>query len=205
MHADATVIAGLLLASGQSRRFGSNKLLTPLAGRPVIRWSAEALASAVDIVLVVVPDRSLEMDDALAGVGAQWVVNARAHTGMASSLGAGIAALPPSTEAVVIALGDQPLTDASVVRSLTARWRAGGVRAVAPQYSDGRGHPVLFDASCFESLLALHGDRGARTVLDSLGDAVAIVPVATPQPVDVDTPDALRAVSDALVRSQHGR
>ena len=88
------MIAGLLLASGASRRFGSNKLVAPLDGRPVVRWSAEALASAVEETWVVVPARSAEVRAALDGLPVRWVENPVAHEGMASSIRAGIAALP---------------------------------------------------------------------------------------------------------------
>src|SRR5688500_20234555 len=88
------MIAGLLLASGASRRFGSNKLLAHLAGRPVVRWSAEALAGAVDSLLVVVPRDSTELRAALGGLSGRFVENPVAHEGMASAIRVGVAALP---------------------------------------------------------------------------------------------------------------
>jgi molybdenum cofactor cytidylyltransferase len=192
------VIAGLLLASGASRRFGSDKLLAPLAGRSVIRWSADALASSVDMLYVVAPAASAALMHTLDGVPVRWVVNDEAHTGMSSAIRAGIAALDAGTEAAVVALGDQPLIDRAMVTRLVARWREGGARAVAPLYEDGRGHPVLFAASLFPALLALEGDRGARAVLDALGDDLALVPIEDRAPADVDTPAALEAVSAQL-------
>ena len=193
------MIAGLLLASGASRRFGSDKLLAPLDGRPLIRWSAESLAGVVDTTFVVVREISDALRTALDGTSIEWVVNGEADSGMASSIRAGIAALP-NAEAAIVALADQPLLDPSVTRLLVERWRRGGAHAVAPLYADGRGHPVLFDASLYSKLLALDGDRGARSVLDELGDALALVPVAGPQPDDVDTPEALRSVAAELTR-----
>jgi molybdenum cofactor cytidylyltransferase len=64
-----------------------------------------------------------------------------------------------------------------------------------PRYRDGRGNPVLFGRATFDALTTLTGDSGAARVLDSLGDAVAEVPVDDTIPVDVDTPDALRALA----------
>jgi molybdenum cofactor cytidylyltransferase len=187
------VIAGLLLASGASRRFGSNKLVALLHGRPVVRWSAEALASAVDDTWIVVPARSAEVHEALDDLPVRWVENPLAHEGMASSIRAGVAALPADTEAVVITLGDQPLIDAEVIRRVVGAWREApsGTRAVASAYADGRGHPVLLGASLLPALCALEGDRGARELLASLGDAVVVVDVRGARPVDVDTPEAL--------------
>lgn len=194
------MIAGVLLASGASRRFGSDKLLAPLAGRAVIRWSAEALVRAVDVLIVVIPTGAESLRMALDGLPARFVVNADAASGMASSIRAAIASLDVDVDACVVTLGDQPLIDPNVARQVIARWRAGGCRAVATAYENGRGHPVLFGASLFPALLALEGDVGARALLDGLRDELAIVSVAARMPVDVDTPDALASVAADLAR-----
>jgi molybdenum cofactor cytidylyltransferase len=194
------MIAGLLLASGASRRFGSNKLLAPLEGRAVVRWSAEALAGAVDDTYVVVPTRHDELRAALDGLAVHWVLNADAERGMGSSIGAGIAALPADAEAVVICLGDQPLVDQSVIRRLVAHWRRASdpTQAITTAYIDGRGHPTLFGAAHFPALRTIDGDRGGREMLESLGEAVEVIEVDDPRPTDVDTPEALGAVARRL-------
>ena len=191
------MVAGLLLASGASRRFGSNKLLADLAGRPVARWSAEALAAAVDSLVVVIPPESAALRAVLRGLPVRFVENDTAHEGMASSIRAGVAALSRDVEAVVIALGDQPTIDPQVVRRVVTAWRAApvGASAVTTAYTDGRGHPTLFAAEHFPSLLTLEGDRGARDLLASLGDAVAVVEVAGARPADVDTPETLEKLA----------
>jgi len=194
------VIAGLLLASGASRRFGADKLLAPLDGRPVVRWSAEALVGAVDELVVVVREDASQVRAALAGLPIRWSVNREADRGMSSAIRAGIAALPMHAEAAIVALGDQPLVDRHVVARLVDRWRAHRARAVQPRYDDGPGHPVLFDATLFPALSALEGDVGARAVLDALGDALDVVAIAGTRPIDIDTPETLRAVADVLAR-----
>ena len=189
------MIAGVLLAAGRSRRFGGDKLLAPLHGRPILFWSAAALAAEVDALYVVVPDGDLARIAALGGMPAVVVEHAEHDAGMGSSIGAGIAALPPSVEAAVIALGDQPAVVPAVVSRLCERWRVGGISAVVPSFRDGRGPPVLFGRAAFGALRTLTGDGGARSVLDMLGDAVATVRVADAAPVAVDTPDALRRLA----------
>jgi molybdenum cofactor cytidylyltransferase len=190
------VIAGLLLAAGRSSRFGGDKLVAPLRGQPVLHWSAAAIAAEVDELFVVVPRDSPARVKALTGIQATLVEHAGRDDGMASSIRAGVAALPADVEAVVIALGDQPLVSSTVVRALCDRWRRVPTSAVVPRYRDGDGHPVLFDRACFGALGALDGDRGARTLLERLGDGCALG-VDAERPVDVDTPEALRALAVA--------
>jgi molybdenum cofactor cytidylyltransferase len=145
----------------------------------------------VDAVYVVIPPGADATTQALSRLDVRFVVNLARDEGMASSIRAGVAALSSEFDAVVIGLADQPLASAEVTRQLCERWRAGGAAAVAPEYRDGRGHPVLFGRECFAALLALRGDVGARAVLDALGARVALVPVDDTMPVDVDTAAAL--------------
>jgi molybdenum cofactor cytidylyltransferase len=184
------VIAGLLLAAGRSTRFGADKLTAKLDGKAVVRWSAQCLR-ALDAVYVVIPPGADAITQALARLDVTFVVNLGRAEGIASSLRAGIAALPAEVDAVVVALGDQPLASPDVTRALVERWKAGGADAVAALYRDGRGHPVLFARACFVALGALEGDVGAREVLDALGDRLALVGIDSETPLDVDTPEAL--------------
>ena len=191
------MIAGLLLASGASRRFGSNKLVAPLGERAVVRWSADALADAVDESWVVVRTDDAELRAALHGLSVHLIENADAREGIASSIRAGVDALPAEAEAVVITLGDQPSIDRDVIRRVVAAWqtRRHDTSAVVAEYDDGRGHPALFGATLFPALRALDGDRGARELLASLGDAVMVVTVVGARPPDIDTPEALSALA----------
>ena len=190
------MIAGLLLAAGRGRRFGADKLAAKVRGKSVIRWSAEALASAVGPIYVVVPIGSNVAGKSLSRLGVCFVENLARDEGMASSIRVGIAALPTDVEGVVIALADQPFVSAEVMRSLCARWHTGDVAAVAPTYRDGRGHPVLFGRECFAALLSIRGDVGARTVLDALGDRAALIPIDDTMPRDVDTVEDLRLLNE---------
>ena len=188
------MIAGLLLAAGRSTRFGGDKLLAPLGDHPVLFWSAAAIAAEVDALYVVVPADSPDRVRALAGLRVSLVEHGGRDDGMASSIRAGVAALPGETDAVVIALADQPLVAPLVVRALCERWRSAPTGAVVPRYRDGHGHPVLFDRSQFAALGELAGDRGARALLERLGEERAVVEIDAAMPVDVDTPAELRAL-----------
>jgi molybdenum cofactor cytidylyltransferase len=194
------MIAGLLLGAGRGSRFGGDKLLAPLRGQPVMFWSAATLGSMVDSLYVVLPPGDEGRRAALSSLPCTMVEHAGRDDGLGSSIGAGVAALAEDAEAVVVVLADQPLVSREAIRTVRERWREGGVEAVSPHYRDGPGHPVLFGRSTFAALRALQGDRGARDLLERLGDSVAIVPVDETKPIDVDTPEALRLLAAAWHR-----
>jgi molybdenum cofactor cytidylyltransferase len=184
------VIAGVVLAAGLSRRMGRPKLLLPLDGRPLIRHTVEALAAAgLDDLIVVVPSESDALRAALEGLAVRFAINPAPEVGQAGSVVAGVAALAPTTEAALIALGDQPGVPGVVVASLLEAYRSTGMPIVAPRYREGRGNPVLFAAAVFSELLRLRGDQGARAVIDADPARVALVPFDLPMPRDLDTPE----------------
>jgi molybdenum cofactor cytidylyltransferase len=183
------VIAAVVLAAGFARRMGRQKLLLDLDGKPVVRWSVEAVLPYVDDCVVVTGQDEVGVRAALDGLAVRFAVNPRPQDGQGSSIAAGVAALKPWTTAVVVVLGDQPRTPASVVPALTAAQRAGGKAIVAPSYRGTRGTPVLFSAEVFPELAALRGDEGARAVVAARPERVETLPLDVAMPPDVDTPE----------------
>src|SRR5258706_13293954 len=100
--------AGIVLAAGLSRRMGKAKLLLPLDGKPMLRWSVEALMAHVDRVLVVTPPLDDAIRAALQGLDVRFVANPKPEDGQGTSIAVGARALRPDSGAVIVALGDQP-------------------------------------------------------------------------------------------------
>jgi nicotine blue oxidoreductase len=179
-------VAGLLLAAGGGSRLGRPKAGVEYDGSTLAaRGVATLRAGGCDPVLVVLGPVDVEVD-------ADVVRNPRWASGMGSSLRVGLAALPPGTDAVVVALADQPLVGAAAVARLVAAWQGGAVAAVAT-YAGAPRNPVLLDRSVWVSVAAAaDGDEGARPWLRAHPERVA--PVAcdgTGSPYDVDTPEDL--------------
>lgn len=194
-------IAGVVLAAGASRRFGAQKLVAPLDGKPLVRWAVErVLASPVTTTLVVVGGDAAAVRGALAGLPVRFVVNDRYAEGLSTSLHAAVRALadePP--RAAVFALGDQPRVPAVAIGRLVHAFRASGVPIVVPVYAGGvRGHPVLFAANLFPELLAVRGDEGARGVIERDRSRVTAVEIEAPAPRDVDTREELEGMEDGV-------
>ncbi|HPG21848.1 MAG TPA: nucleotidyltransferase family protein [Amaricoccus sp.] len=196
------VVAAILLAAGEARRMrGRDKLLEAIGGRPALRHAAEAaLASRADRVLVVLPPEAAPRREALAGAAVEIVVAADCTEGMAASLRAGLEAVDPGTDAVVILLADMPEIGSEAIDRLIAAFDpAAGREILRATAADGRpGHPVLFGRRFFGQLAALKGDRGARSVIAGApAGSVLHVPIAGRAALlDLDTPedwDAWRA------------
>lgn len=188
------MIAAVVLAAGLSTRMGRQKLLLPLGGRPVVRWSVEAVLPHVQDVVVVTGRDAAAVREALAGLGVRFAANPSPESGQSSSIAVGVAALMPATRAALIVLGDQPRTPRSVVPALLAARDRTGKAVIVPVYRGVRGTPVLFGAEVFDELRALTGDSGARGIVAASPERVEAVEVDSPMPVDVDTPEDLARV-----------
>ena len=183
------MIAAILLAAGLARRMGRQKLLLDLAGKPVVRWTAEALVPLVDEVVVVTGHESDAVRAALADLPVRFTENPHPEHGQGSSIAVGARALARDTRAALVALGDQPRVPAAVVHTLIATLARGGVSIAAPVYRGVPGTPVLFASDVFAELAALSGDAGARAVVEGRPARVARVPFDVDMPDDVDTPE----------------
>jgi molybdenum cofactor cytidylyltransferase len=198
------MIAAIILAAGLSRRMGQAKLLMPVGGRAIIRYVVESvLAGGVDSVWVVTGPDVEPIEAALAGFEVQIVVNPAPEEGQAGSVRTGIAALPPSVDAVLIALGDQPSLAPSIIPALLAARRASPKLIVAPRYRDGQGNPVLFKREIFPELLRLTGDQGARPIIQKDPTRVEWVELDLPMPPDVDTPGDFERIRANLRAGNH--
>lgn len=191
------MITAIVLAAGASRRFGAQKLLASLRGKPVIRWTVEHVrASSVDDVLVVVGRDRERVRAALDGLAVRFITNEQYAEGLSASLRAGVQALTADTRAALIVLGDQPTLGPSLFDALVSRYRQTGRGIVVPTYRGVRGNPVLFDASLFGELAAVRGDFGAREVIAHEPGRVEEVCFDCPMPVDVDTEEELERLAE---------
>jgi molybdenum cofactor cytidylyltransferase len=157
-------IVGVFLAAGRSVRFGSDKLLVPLAdGTPLAVAALENLSAAIDTAVAVVRPGDTALAAALAAHGARVTECPGAAGGMGESLAWGVRAAPTSA-AWLIALADMPWIRRDTIRAVVDALRQGASIA-APVWRGRQGHPVGFAARHYAGLIALSGDVGARAVI----------------------------------------
>lgn len=195
--------AAVILAAGRSARMGQgiNKLMEEVGGVPVIRRVVEAaLASRARPVIVVTGHERGRIAAALDGLDVSFAHNPDHASGMASSLRAGISAVPETAAGALVVLGDMPLLGADVIDRLISAHAPDEGRLICVPVEDGqRGHPVLWSRRYFADLGALEGDVGARHILAANQDAVAEVAITGAGAfLDVDTPQLLAQARAAL-------
>jgi CTP:molybdopterin cytidylyltransferase MocA len=188
-------VAGIVIAAGRSRRFGSAKQLARFAGKPLLEHAliaaAEARLTPRVVVLGFEADRILERVDLH---GATPVVCEDWHEGQSASLIAGIEAVPAGAAAVVT-LGDQPLiAPAAIETVITARDPAAD--AVRASYAGRPGHPVLLERRALERALRLRGDLGASALFGEL-EVRTVSCDGLGSPIDIDTPGQLTRLEHA--------
>ena len=195
-------IAAIILAAGKASRFraadpcAATKVVALFQGEPMVRRAARAAVDAGACPVIVVtgcePDA---VGAALEGLTVSIAHNEHYESGIASSLIAGIAAVPEDIRAAFIMLGDMPLVDAALLQSLAKAFDADPqADAVIPVYDGQRGNPVLLARSLFERAAQLKGDEGARRLLRDPALRIIEVKAGAAAALDIDTPDGLTDV-----------
>lgn len=173
-------VAGIVLAAGFARRAGgTNKLLVPLDGRPLIRHVAgAACAAGLDPVVVVTQPDALALRHALLDLPLTLTENPNASEGLSASLRAGLAALPPHAAGAAILLGDMPWVRPDTIRALAAALDDQTSRSICvPMYGGQRGNPVVWSARFFSEMADMTGDSGARLLLQRHAAVVHVLSV----------------------------
>ncbi|MEP7456178.1 molybdopterin-binding/glycosyltransferase family 2 protein [Phyllobacterium sp. SB3] len=195
-------VYAILLAAGRSIRMGAkNKLLADFDGVPLVRRTASLVcASKVSRVFGVVGHMSERVRQALEGVDMELVENPHYADGLASSIKAGLAALPEDADGVVIMLADMPSVSAADIDRLIASFHKREGRAVVRATHGGkRGNPVLLPRTLFPEIRKLTGDTGARHLVESGLVDVVHVEIGTAADNDIDTAEAMLRAGGVLV------
>ncbi|WP_421846828.1 NTP transferase domain-containing protein [Novosphingobium sp.] len=183
-------LALVLLAGGQSARFGGPKLVAPLGGKALALHAAEMLAALPFAARYAVigpnaPD--------LAALGYSCVALTPPGAAQARSLALGVAAAHAGgAQAVLVALADMPLVPEAHVRSLVEAFDGDRIATTAGGVTMP---PALFGAAHFAALTALDGDHGGAVRLKG----APTVPLDPLLALDVDRPEDL-ARAEALLR-----
>lgn len=187
--------AVVLLAAGEGRRFGSNKLLATVGGRRLFEYAADS-AATLRIPAVVVTNYD-EIEEYSHKCGFTVIRNDRPEEGISRSIRLGTEALPNGTNSVMFAVCDQPGVSGEFFGRLWGAFVTGDKGIVcAGQNGEPSGNPCIFDSSYLRELKELSGDRGGKRVIMNHMDDVKVVTAATSELKDVDCPEDASEVFD---------
>lgn len=180
-------LRAVILAAGESKRMGAQKLLMPFRGRPMIEYALEAARQWKP--LVVAGTQVAQYLGTLPGVDV--LVNDAPQRGMAHSLVLANEAIP-NDAAIAVLLGDKPLVTPQLIAQLGGA--LGDADVVFPVHPETRepGHPVIFSPRARKKIpLSPDGDS-----LRGLRDDTALIRrrIDTDDPgayFDIDTAGAL--------------
>ena len=186
-----------VLAAGESRRFGAQKLLATWRGQPLLSFALAAAQRACPGGVLLVTGSDAEAIEALGEKHAIAIVrNPEFAEGIGTSIAVAARACSPDVDALLIALADQPLVSADHLQAIVAAWDRASQSIVATAFAGALGPPVLFGRAHFATLSALGGDRGARHLLHEHRDSVVTVEFP-PAAIDVDTSEDLASLDQA--------
>jgi molybdenum cofactor cytidylyltransferase len=194
-------IAGVVLAAGESTRYGKPKQLLDWKGEPFVRAVTNtALKAGLSPVAVITGANAEDVESAVDDSNVMILRNEEWKRGQASSIKAGLERLvsltAPRVGGAIFLLVDQPQLTTSILHALVEKHAEGLYPIIAPMVMDRRANPVLFDRVTFPDLLTLEGDVGGRAIFHK--HRVEYLPWHDDRLLlDVDTPEMYqRLISD---------
>ena len=202
------MIVGLLLAAGDSRRFGSDKRQHPLGnGSSVLEQSFLGLKPHCDVIVVVLPADTYKGSDTAQRMSHQtallcFVDNPTpiGHKGLGYSIALGakfsMQTIQMPIDGFMIALADMPFIQSTTYEYLLTvikdKLALNNPFICAPEHQNRQGHPVFFSRHFAEDLMALTGDAGASPVVKNNRQYMQTVAVDDEGIFkDIDTPQDL--------------
>ncbi|HEY4285190.1 MAG TPA: nucleotidyltransferase family protein [Chthoniobacterales bacterium] len=184
-------VGAVILAAGESTRFGRPKQLANFRDRTLLDGAIAAAreANCQPIVVVTGSDAPL-IENAIAGADVIVQRNPKYGDGIGTSIRAGIERLievAREIEGVALLVCDQPFVTGAIIRRLIKEHQTSGKPIAASEYSNTCGVPALFHRSCFTELLKVNDGDGAKSII--FRDPVRVIRVQFSEgEFDIDTP-----------------
>ena len=184
-------IVALILAAGQSKRFGSPKQLLKWKDSNLLENAIKTVNTSnvthTFLVLGANFDEILKMTDTNS---VEIIRNHYWKKGLGNSIAFGVSHIFKSNikvDGILLMLADQPLIDSEYLNALTDTFKLNNNQIIASSYlNDKKGVPVLFDKSYFDELTILKGDKGAKALIEKYSKNVTLIKGEN-KLVDIDT------------------
>ena len=192
-------LCAILLAAGNSSRFGSNKLLYPINNQPMYQHTIklfQQLNTQKIILITKYPEIIKKIDPNI-----HIIINNDTHLGQSHSMKLALKYLIAQKrhfDGYLFSVCDQPYLQLTSLIKLSTTWQAkGGICALAT--NNKRGNPIIFSQKYLPDLLNISGDTGGRSILHKYPEEITLVETTKPDElIDIDTPEILEKISSKL-------
>ena len=182
------LVSAILMAAGESKRMGKPKQLMPFGRSTILEQTVDnLLSSEITEIIVVVGYKAEEMIKTIASRPVKIALNPMYQLGMSTSIVTGLNLINAKTQAVMLALADQPLVDSKTINQLIEEFYNHNKGIAVPAYQGKRGHPVIFSIKYKKELLVLTGDiRGQRVTNHDPDDILEVSVDSESINIDID-------------------
>ena len=181
----------IMLAAGNSRRFGSNKLLYEIDGVPMYLRTLEKLqkaASELGNCEIIVVTQYEEIAAKAQESGVRVLINPHPERGISSSMQIGLAAAKESS-ACLFTVSDQPWLTAETIVDLVRKFLSEHKGMACTLLGAKTGNPCIFSRKYYQELMEITGDKGGKQIINRHPDDVTYLEMKDARElVDIDTP-----------------
>lgn len=181
----------LVMAAGNARRFGDNKLAAKVRGKTLIERALDAIPQE-GFSRVVVVTQYAEVEALAVERGFTVIWNRHPDWGISHTISLGTEELQKDCDAICYMVSDQPLLRRESIAGALAFFRENSDHIVGLSHDGKRGNPCIFPRKFYGELIALREDHGGNTVIRAHEDALLLYEVDKQELTDVDTPQALQ-------------
>ena len=192
-------ISAIVMASGMSKRMNKDKLRMLINDRQIYGFVLELISNSSFYETAVV-SKDDEILDTAVKYGFKGIKNTEYSMGQSRSIVKGIESLKDS-DGYMFFVADQPFLSVDTVKLLCSEFEENPEKIILPYCNERRGNPVIFPKSLKEKLLALEGDSGGKTVINSNEDKIICVNINKKEEfIDIDTIEDYENVKNKKVK-----
>ena len=186
-------LALIMLAAGNSRRFGSNKLMYEVEGNTMYLRTLRQLQKAAakmqnSRIVVVTQEKYAEIIDAAKEIGAEVLINPQPERGISSSMQIGLE-IAKDADACLFTVSDQPWLTAETIIALHDAFQSENKGMACTVWGEKTGNPCIFSEKYYKELMAISGDKGGKQIIKKHPEDVAYLKISDERELqDVDVP-----------------
>ena len=190
----------VILAAGESRRFGSPKSLVEFEGQTLLNKLVMDLSQPdVDKIVVVLGSRAELIKHSILNHRLLQVVHNKDHNfGQTSSLQCGLRHVLPASKGILILPVDFPEILPDTYRKLIDHFKEEEPLILVPSFKGRKGHPLLFHSDIKEEYLSLGYEQGMNEVAHRRRNDVRVLKVDDPGVIQsFNSRKELKAIKDS--------